>query len=283
VESLLLDGSFELNEGWDTTPVPWIDGQYNMADANNPPLWEVTAAGSGVDTNDPNAWASGSSYDGENYMRARPIVDADRGLFQILSATLEADTDYEITLVVGNYLHNITEGNPTGAVGNYRVELVAGGVLIASVSGASPAVNGTWEPASLSFTSGANPAQLGETLEIRILAEAYDGFDGADICFDAVTFTIGGVATHVTPPQEGMITVTVTVALNDVFNPTPVVDTMTIDVYDTACQAIRDGANQGVNNLTDIDGDCNTTLIDFAAIAANWMIDTSSTGPVDLE
>jgi len=287
LEPLLLDGSFEFNElgdgGWDTTPAPhWIDGQY--VDPNNP-VWQVVSSGSGVGDPDTGDWASGTSYDGENYFMANSYVGEDSGLFQTLSSTLEADADYEINLMVGNYDNNVTEANPTGAAGNYRIELLAGGVVIASVSGASP-VSGTWAPAALSHTSDAAPAQLGQALEIRILAEAYGGADGVtngvDICFDAVTFTVNGDATHTVPPQEGQITAIVTVAVSDENNPTPVVDTMTIDVYDTACQATRDGGNQSVNNLTDIDGDCVTNLKDFAAMAAKWLIDTSSTGPVDL-
>ena len=289
-DSILLDGSFEYNVlaegGWDTTPAPyWIDGQYVLTDPANP-VWQVVSSGAGVRNPNTNDWASGISVDGENYFMANSYVGEDSGLFQILSSTLEASTTYAITLMVGNYDNNVREDNPTGAAGDYRVELVAGGVVIASVSGPSPA-SGTWAPAALSFTSDAAPAQLGEQLEIRILAEAYGGdtgeIDGIDVCFDAVTFTIDGVSTHMTPPpvSDNALSVGLTFSVEEVSTGKTTKAYVMIDVYDDACAAGIASNPEFEFDLGDLTEDCNTNLEDVALLAAAWLVDYSSTGPLD--
>jgi len=81
---------------------------------------------------------------------------------QVLSATLEANTRYELSVQVGNpYLFN---GSTVTA--NYRVELLAGGVLLASDTGPSPADDTTWKTATVVYDSGEEPAQLGEPARV---------------------------------------------------------------------------------------------------------------------
>ncbi len=56
-------------------------------------------------------------------------------------------------------------------------------------------------------------------------------------------------------------------------------DTMTIDVYDTACLAAI-GIGQRVDHSTDLDGNCITDLSDVAIMAATWLNDVALTGAI---
>ena len=56
-------------------------------------------------------------------------------------------------------------------------------------------------------------------------------------------------------------------------------DTMTIDVYDTACKAAI-GKGLAADNPTDFDGNCITGLEDLAEVATKWLNDTRLTEPV---
>jgi hypothetical protein len=67
--------------------------------------------------------------------------------------------------------------------------LLAGGALLQSATGASPVDGSTFTTASLTYNSGATPPQLGQALEIRILA-VNDGSDGYEVDFDDVQLTL---------------------------------------------------------------------------------------------
>jgi hypothetical protein len=104
-------------------------------------------------------------------------------------------------------------------------------------------------------------------LVIEITPDADPAFATVDI---AKVFDTGGA-----------VTVTITVVVNDAGNPeTFVTDTMTIDVYDNACQAARIGKGEDTKNPTDIIVDCITDISDLAEIAAAWLKDTSAKAPV---
>lgn len=66
-------------------------------------------------------------------------------------------------------------------------------------------------------------------------------------------------------------TVTLTLSVHDAANPTPIKDTVNIDVYDNLCQAGRIGNWMLIDNPTDCDGDCITNLKDFAIMAEFWL------------
>ena len=73
------------------------------------------------------------------------------------------------------------------------------------------------------------------------------------------------------------LTYSLTLAVNDEANP-PVSDTMTIAVYDNACQAaIATGLTY---DPADLNEDCITDLYDFAEVAGQWLTDISLTEPV---
>ena len=111
---------------------------------------------------------------------------------------------------------------------------------------------------------------MGQHLQIRLLVP--DNPVSCDVGFDDVKLTANpGV------PFPVVHTVTLTLAVSDEGNPTPVTDSMTIDVYDDACKAaIGAGATY---DETDIDKNCITDLKDLAALLAEWLVDNALTTP----
>mgnify|MGYP000431803674 CR=1 FL=1 len=73
----------------------------------------------------------------------------DTGLSQVprdLTCMLHPDATYVLSAVVGNpYRYNL------GPTANYRTDLVAGGTLLASATGASPADDTTWAFPTLTY------------------------------------------------------------------------------------------------------------------------------------
>jgi hypothetical protein len=80
---------------------------------------------------------------------------------QILSATLQANTNYTLMVDVGQRLDY--------ALVSYTVELIANGVTLSSDSSLHPAP-GTFLTDTIIYNSGLNPAQLGQNLAIRLSA-----------------------------------------------------------------------------------------------------------------
>ena len=91
------------------------------------------------------------------------------GLGQVLSETLRPFTRYVLSVQVGNPLVNAVENG--ASEGDHRIELLAGGVLLAYDSGPTPD-SGEWEVCGLTYDSDDAHAQLGQSLEIRLIAEA---------------------------------------------------------------------------------------------------------------
>jgi hypothetical protein len=59
----------------------------------------------------------------------------------------------------------------------------------------------------------------------------------------------------------------------------PILDTMTIDVYDDACLAAKATGSVGLDP-TDFDANCITNLADFAEMALTWLVDYTLTEPI---
>lgn len=95
------------------------------------------------------------------------------GLRQTLSETLAANTRYTLSVEVGNIESGPTESGQffdlRGFPG-YRIELWAGTTLLDSDTEGtdSPIGEGVFETRTLSFTTGATHAALGDNLEIRL-------------------------------------------------------------------------------------------------------------------
>lgn len=92
---------------------------------------------------------------------------------QILSDSLQAGTTYTLTAQVGAGQNpgGCTQLGPGGlcAYGGYTLELVAGGVVLASVSDlVVPSGYSQFALATLTYPSGPNDPQAGQLLEIRL-------------------------------------------------------------------------------------------------------------------
>ena len=213
--------------------------------------------------------------EGENVGWIVTDYQSDHCLYQQLLETIQPSTTYVLSAKVGNPSLN------GGATADYRIEIVGSGVA-AVAGGASPINNTSWLSVSCSYTSnaGADP-NIGQPLAIRLIGERYgsEGDDGYEVNFDEVVMQIDGQDARVIY-DPSMSVVTVNVAVSDEANPTPVTDSMTIDVYDTACAAARDGLEQAADHPGDVDADCDVGLADLAVIAEKWLTSTGATGPV---
>jgi hypothetical protein len=99
---------------------------------------------------------------------------------QTLSATLQANTVYTLGAFVGNRLSLNFPG--------YNIGLYAGGNLLASNSGVTPA-DGTFAPVTFSYTSGISVTP-GQALEIRLTS--LTGFN-AQTNFDNITLDAASI------------------------------------------------------------------------------------------
>ncbi len=94
------------------------------------------------------------------------------GIEQTLSDSLQANTQYTLTVEVGN----IASGTATNGVffnldefPGYRVDLLAGGSVIAQDLNTLNIAEAEFETSTVSFTTGAANAQLGQALGIRLV------------------------------------------------------------------------------------------------------------------
>jgi len=249
--------------GYTDTPAAWTNGYYDMT---APGEWVVGDSGAGVYNPTVAHGYGGVASEGDNAGFTTSGSGFDRGMSQVLSVRLAANTQYDLSVLVGNPF--VFNGN--SATADYRIELLAGGVVLASDSGPSPADDTAWTTAGLTYNSGANPSQSGHPLEIRLLAADFAGDKGVD--FDDVKLTAEG-------PAPDPYTVSLRLAVTAVDEPTPVRDAMVVKVYKDACAAARLGMSLGVNNPADINRDCKTDLEDLAEIAAKWLNDTGLAEP----
>ena len=276
--TLVLNPGFEspeLSDGVNvgTGLVPgWKEGWYDLT---NPEVWTGYSYSAGVINPDAAYGYDGTAAEGENMAYAASYVGYDMGLSQILSVALQAETQYDLSVKIGNpSVYN------EGATTDYRIELVAGSsepkTVLASDTGPSPTDDTYWTTASLTHQSGAAgiDPNVGQPLEIRLMT-VDDGSVGWEVNFDDVQLTA-------TPayPFPAVHNVTLTLAVHDEGNPTPVKDTMTIDVYDNACLAAK--GKDPTAAKTDLDGNCIANVKDLAEVLATWLVDNSLTAPVVL-
>jgi len=117
------------------------------------------------------------------------------GVEQELAATLEADTVYTLTVEVGDIascaglVPPYTSFFDLDGFPGHRIQLLAGGVVIAEHTASLSLEEGEFGTAQLQITTGDAPAQLGEPLSIRLINRNQPdepGVSGLEVDFDDV-------------------------------------------------------------------------------------------------
>jgi hypothetical protein len=233
----------------------------------------------------------GLAPEGENVGWANPGgVGVPGGLAQVLTdaeAVLKAETTYTLTVDVGNCtsypwggykVQLLAGGTPhtPGTGGNTGP--VTGGTLLAEDNNSLTIAEDSFKTSTVTYTY--NPELhsdlLGEPLQIRLLSLGnVIAEDGTEADFDDVRLTAEG-------PTPSPYVVTMTLSVNNVgkLPEEAVDDTMTIDVYDDACEAARIGKSLAADNPGDFDGNCITDFNDLAELATKWLDDTGLTAAV---
>ena len=243
------------DEGWGDAP------GWNSVGKTNSGSWN------------PPATAYATIPEGENIAWVGFNTDMDPngvggGLAQILTETLTADSAYELTVQVGK--------SPVAGYAwpGYKIQLLAGGTVIAEDNNTLNIVAGTFETSIVNYTYVPEDAnKVGMPLEIRLLAKKVVAGSWNEMNFDAVQLT----ADPLFPVSTGVETVTVTVFVSDEANPTLVQASVDIDVYDDACAMAR--LAEGKDDLKDFDKDCDIDIDDLATVAVTWLNDKSIDAP----
>lgn len=108
------------------------------------------------------------------------------GLSQTLDTVLKANTDYTLQVEVGNPEGNFEDNDLTGFPG-YRVELLAGDIVLAAEQNNLYIEEGTFSTSEVTFTATADSPYLGQELGIR-LVNVLQG-PGLQVDFDNVSLT----------------------------------------------------------------------------------------------
>lgn len=97
---------------------------------------------------------------------------------------------------------------------------------------------------------------------------------------DGVLFSSTTISNPKVTIDNANTAITLTVTADDGVND-PVSDTLTIAVYDDACDAARNGVGEAANYPSDFNADCITNFMDLAAeIASKWLDDYALTEPI---
>lgn len=119
-------------------------------------------------------------------------VDHEAGLEQVLASSLQPLTRYTLSVAIGNIASGTSLPGSSDGGGlfydlsgfpGYRIELRAGGLLLASESGGMAPPEGEFRTAALNFETGAAHPALGQALAIRLVN--LDG-PGIEVDFDDV-------------------------------------------------------------------------------------------------
>ena len=179
--------------------------------------------------------------EGDNIGYAFAIAeDASPGVFgftQTLAPVLAANTNYTLQVKVGDPL--AVEGFDLTGFPGYRVELLAGGEVLAADRNLLTPEEGTFETSVVTFTTSDYHPRLGENLEIRLL-NLREG-PGQGVNFDDVQL----VVEKANVPSEPEIGVFVVNSTEDIVNPE--------DGVTTLREAIEAANNQAGTDLIKFD------------------------------
>jgi hypothetical protein len=201
-------------------------------------------------------------YTGSNVAEGQMCAWTAGTISQVLVETLASDTQYELTVQVGNSLRYGWTG--------YTIQLLAGGTVLNEDVDTVAVPHDSWVPVTVPFDStGVDPELVGQPLEIRLLALDLADPDYAECNFDDVVLTADP---EFPAPAVGNVELTLDVS--------GVADTMMIDVYEDPCKAAI-GAGLDPIEITDRDGNCITGFEDLVRMVAVWLDDYSLTEPVD--
>lgn len=108
------------------------------------------------------------------------------GLEQTLTATLQTNSKYTLKVYVGN-INQDTPATPFQFIGfpNYRIELLAGGVVIASDNNSLAPGEGRFLLSTVTATIGATHAQANQAIGIRLLN--FNSAVGIEVNFDSIS------------------------------------------------------------------------------------------------
>lgn len=132
------------------------------------------------------------------------------GITQVLAATLEANTTYTLTVEVGDIASGAGLVVPFTAFFDlqgfpgYRVQLLAGGMLLVEDVDTLMPGDGVFQITSVQYTTGSSPAQIDQPLEIRLVNHNQPdvpGVSGLEVDFDDVRLdaTSEGAAVPIGP------------------------------------------------------------------------------------
>ncbi|MBC8040574.1 MAG: PEP-CTERM sorting domain-containing protein [Opitutaceae bacterium] len=123
----------------------------------------------------------------DNASNQSQFAGIESGLVQTLSATLQTNTHYTLTVEVGNMANDPATTNNafvfTGFPG-YRVDLLAGGQVIASDNNSLLPSEGTFLTSQFSLSIGASHVLAGQALGIRLVN--LNAGPGIEVNFDHV-------------------------------------------------------------------------------------------------
>ncbi|MCF7954367.1 MAG: hypothetical protein K9M75_01060, partial [Phycisphaerae bacterium] len=188
-----------------------------------------------------------------------PYYNADGGLTITTTNDLKPNTNYTLSVKVGNPLYN-------DAFPGYRIQLLAGGSVLVQDANSLTVEPGTFVTSEINYTSGAS-VNSGQKLGIRLIAlmgSHVRDIDAGDTSVYEVNFDDVRILT------DGDSTYAITLAVSDEANPA-VEDTMQIDVFDDACLATVVG--MGIRGSGDVNGDCDVNTDDLQQMATMWLND----------
>lgn len=114
------------------------------------------------------------------------------GYVQTLADTLQPNTQYTLTVQVGNITSGTSQDNTDYDLSNfpgYRVDLLANGLALASDNNLLSIAEGTWATSTVTFTTGAGVTPL-QNLGIRLVSlNSTTGIPDNEVDFDQVSLS----------------------------------------------------------------------------------------------